>query len=343
MKRLTWMHLGFGLLLAVSARPGAAHTFLIEDLGNPGAAVIVPTDINRHGQVAGYLELVDGHRRAFLWTDGTFKVMSPLSGNTDSEGRGLNDQGKVVGLSWSGPRDGAKFNGVIWAPTYTRHLTSAGGDSVDLYDISNGGVIPGAVKRGDTWQAILWTPEGVWEIPYTERAVAVNERDEAVGWTLLGVEEKSSWLWHDGFFAEITRDFWDVDTRAVALNILGQVALNRRSDSRPETSAFRYTDRVYLSLGDLGGYVSEATAINDNGDVVGTSLTPEGYWHAFLFQDGVGLVDLNTQLPPESGWEVASANGINNRGQIVGTGSHNGEARAFRLTPLRTRPGSLRP
>lgn len=32
------------------------------------------------------------------------------------------------------------------------------------------------------------------------------------------------------------------------------------------------------------------------------------------------MLDLNTLLPPDSGWKLADAKGINNRGEIVGQG-----------------------
>ena len=47
-----------------------------------------------------------------------------------------------------------------------------------------------------------------------------------------------------------------------------------------------------------------------------------------------GLVtDLNTLIPPDSGWELQSAEDINNAGQIVGAGTIHGQHHAFLLTP----------
>jgi hypothetical protein len=52
------------------------------------------------------------------------------------------------------------------------------------------------------------------------------------------------------------------------------------------------------------------------------------------------MVDLNTALPPDSGWELLYARDINNRGQITGTGFFNGGYRAYVLTPI-PEPGSV--
>jgi hypothetical protein len=55
--------------------------------------------------------------------------------------------------------------------------------------------------------------------------------------------------------------------------------------------------------------------------------------HAF-FADTTGpIVDLNSLIPAASGWMLESAQGINNAGQIAGSGMHDGTLRAYRLTP----------
>jgi hypothetical protein len=48
------------------------------------------------------------------------------------------------------------------------------------------------------------------------------------------------------------------------------------------------------------------------------------------------MVDLNTTLVNPTGWQLTSANGINDYNQIVGTGIHNGQIRAFLLNPIST-------
>jgi len=66
-----------------------------------------------------------------------------------------------------------------------------------------------------------------------------------------------------------------------------------------------------------------AKAINNPGDIVGNSEAPGGGQHGFIYTNGK-LYDLNnwsfrdTSNNPLSGWEVESADGINDFGQIVG-------------------------
>jgi probable HAF family extracellular repeat protein len=62
---------------------------------------------------------------------------------------------------------------------------------------------------------------------------------------------------------------------------------------------------------------SVATAINRNGDVVGYAYSADYYTsHAFLYRKGV-LYDLNN-LVPNTGWTFTAANGINDKGQVIG-------------------------
>ena len=67
-------------------------------------------------------------------------------------------------------------------------------------------------------------------------------------------------------------------------------------------------------LGSLGGRGSAATAINERGQIVGTSATRSGKDHPFVWENG-RMTDLGT-LP---GTTSSSAVAINDRGVIVGT------------------------
>jgi len=134
----------------------------------------------------------------------------------------------------------------------------------------------------------------------------------------------------------------DLYSEAVAINASGQVvgcsySFTPFDDGMPvlwTPGRFGIMSTIYL--GGLPGYSSNCpTAINNLGQVVGNSHDyTTGVMTCFLWQKGV-IVDVNTLLPPGSGWTLTQANGINDKGQIVGTGliNGNGAEHAYLLTP----------
>ena len=87
-----------------------------------------------------------------------------------------------------------------------------------------------------------------------------------------------------------------------------------------------------------GNYPSYA-GINSQGLVVGTYWTDRGSSAFINSLDpksfAYGGLDLNTLLPPKSGWTLTSATGISDAGQIVGYGyDASGEFLPYELTPV---------
>jgi probable HAF family extracellular repeat protein len=93
------------------------------------------------------------------------------------------------------------------------------------------------------------------------------------------------------------------------------------------------TDLGY-PVGDVFGVAAD---INNHGQIVGLSAGDPSDWttyHALLWQNG-RMINLQTKIPANSGWQLLWALGINDRGQIVGVGFHQatGNLRACLLTP----------
>ncbi len=88
-----------------------------------------------------------------------------------------------------------------------------------------------------------------------------------------------------------------------------------------------------------GDAIALATGINDQGQVVGSTLDPNFNWsHAFIWQNNV-LTTLDTVFPASANLFPVMANKINERGQISGmaivhSGPHMGEIHAFLATPV---------
>jgi uncharacterized repeat protein (TIGR01451 family) len=120
---------------------------------------------------------------------------------------------------------------------------------------------------------------------------------------------------------------------AFAINSAGQIA-GQSDTANGETHAFLYSyaDGGMTDVGTLGGRTSSGWSLNEGGDVVGWSTLEGGYSHAFLYRDHA-IVDLNSLIPADSGWDLEGAFGFGDGGSIIGYGISNGEEHMFLLTP----------
>jgi probable HAF family extracellular repeat protein len=112
------------------------------------------------------------------------------------------------------------------------------------------------------------------------------------------------------------------------INAKGQVAFTEVI--RGEGRAMFYDGRVLEDIGTLGGATASVVAINDAGQIAGTSSTQtEGVFHAFRWSRATGMIDL---AGPGTGSSFAAD--INSKGWVTGTAAFpTSPGHAFRWTP----------
>jgi probable HAF family extracellular repeat protein len=82
--------------------------------------------------------------------------------------------------------------------------------------------------------------------------------------------------------------------------------------------AVRWKHGQILDLGTVDGDAcSRGRGINSTGQIVGGSSDCHNFLHAFVWEEGGPMLDLNTLIPPGSGLQLTNAININDRGEII--------------------------
>src|SRR4030095_471803 len=87
--------------------------------------------------------------------------------------------------------------------------------------------------------------------------------------------------------------------------------------------AFHFTGGVMTDLGTLGGHYSYGIGINNSNVIVGGSFldASDNVLRAFVYMDN-RMQDMHSLLDESgAGWVLTEARAINDKGQIVGTGT----------------------
>lgn len=313
----------------------------ITDLGSFAGNRSTATAINSWGQVVGYSRVNSTYDHAFFYTDGELRNIH-ADGGLQSFAWGLNDDGHVVG---SYQTSSGEMRGFLW--TADRSTEDLG----PLYarDINNLGQVTGFMTINGQYRAYVRSAEGILaDISPAGSShanpFAINNHGHVVGEAKFGMDEDGrAFLWEGSGEPIDLGSLWPgCGSRGFDINELGQVV------GYAATYAYgSLTGRAFLAskgnpmqdLGSLGGRRSLAAGINNQGHVVGFSEDVIGSERAFLYT-GSQMLDLNDLVLNGSAWELMRADGINDNGQIVGQGFHDGNLRAFLLTPI-PEPGSL--
>ena len=349
--------------LAVDAR--AAEYTLVP---LPRGFQLAPSGINNFGQIAGTVG-TGNSPRAHLWTpsapngtDGSFINLGTPPGGTESTSFAINDRGQVAGYGPVSIGAGRSTRSFLWSPAAPNGTTGTM-SLVGPTEVSSGPVSATAMNDAGqvlvrrNLQTILWTPNlpngptgANLELPPVPNdmffAWDINNAGQIVG---SGFDDALLWNRGTGGYVQAvplgTLRPGDASS-AAAINEAGQVVGSSGTGTEPGSRrhhAFLWTPATpngaagaMTDLGDLPGGedYSVASAVNNNGLVVGRSSAADDF-RAFLWTAETGMVDLNAQtISGGEGWLLTSANGVNDAGQIIGSGTFGGEVRTYLLTPV---------
>jgi probable HAF family extracellular repeat protein len=322
------------LCLALFAPAAHAQTYSVVDLGTLGGTASQAHGINAAGWVVGESVDANGQDHAFVYHDGHM-IDLDLAGSL-SAARAVNDAGQVGGYYY-----GKGYQAYLATDQKDSDLGTLGTAYSMTYAINAHGHAAGSSYTTDAREhAFLWDGHAMADLGTLggsySKAFGVNATDLVVGYAYL-----PNGVFHA--FSGRTTGLTDLGTlggiysSANAVNDAGQIAGYAYIQGNAKQHACLWLAGVAHDLGDLGGNFSDALALDgDATHVVGRATIPtkSGYlaYHAFLWSAGE-MKDLNTLLPAGSGWVLEEATGVNDAGQIVGAGTHNGHTRAFLLQP----------
>src|SRR3954452_6886163 len=217
-------------------------------------------------------------------------------------------------------------------------IASALGRSVAT-GINDAGQVVGTLDVGSSAEhAFVYTNGQMTDLGAFE-ASGINNTGQIVGSRAVGSSPPHAVLYSNGQVKDLGAlpGYSQSDGRGITN--AGQAV---GSSSGGFTHAFLYSNDQMMDLGTLGGTTSYAFAINDAGQVVGSSDVPTGlppYYsssHAFLYTNGY-MMDLNSLIDPGLGITLGSAVAINAERQIVANSDLSG-GRSYMLTPTSNVP-----
>ncbi len=280
----------------------------ITDLGTlEGGYESLAGAVNNRGQVAGaalntipdpFCLLAPGfcttQTRAFLWQNGAMQDLGALGTGNDALASFINEPGQIAGISYTNTTPSP----VTGLPTQDPFLWQ-NGTMLDL------GTLGGTLGS----------------------ATALNNRGEVVGQSnLAGDLIFHPFLWTKSRGMQDLGTFGGDTGTTEWINDAGEVVGKADLPGSQTHDAFLWKNGVLTDLGTLpGDACSLAYQVNSRGQVVGTSedqtlcSIPTGE-HAFLWEHGGPMVDLNSLIPPDSSLSLVFAFANNDRGEIAGIG-----------------------
>lgn len=307
---------GFPELRAVVWRNG-----VITDLGTlEGGTESAAATVNSHGQVVGlfsntvpdpYSLFIPGYQgRAFSWRGGVMQDLGTLGSGTDASAQFVNERGRVVG--WS----------------YTSSAANTSCPSVAFLAIGS------FIWDKDKGMTDLGTLGGDCTL-----ASGLNNEGTVVGNYVDDNQIQHGFVWKRGLIQDVGGSLGGDYSEVEGINDHGVIAGSAflAGNTTFHAAFWRQVGSV-TDVGVLGGdQCSFASAINAKTQIVGASIGDDCNFdnnaRAFLWEGG-SIFDLNALIPADSALHLQWARGINDRGEIAGSGlDPDGNVHAFLLIP----------
>lgn len=309
------------IVLTAAAHSTVAQQYqvtFLDDLGGNSRG----NSINNSNWVAGF-SLFAGipRRHAALWREGLITDLGTLGGpdkNSSVPWPVKNNRGILAGISQTNTPEP---NGETWSCA-----AFFGGQS-------------GYVCLGFVWQNNVMTPLYPFSGGNNSFATGVDNTGLVVGWAENGVHDTdcvgkqvlqfrpATWG-PGGQIQDLPLFEGDTSGAATAINNRGQIVgisgiCDQAVGRRTAKHALIWEKGTITNIGNLGAELwITPMAINDHGDIVGFGATDESdldgnFLRAFIWtrKDGIRQID----PLPIAGHVFSQANGINERGQVVGS------------------------
>lgn len=332
------MWVAVALILAPLA---AAQSYTVTDLGTLGGGNnSIPAAINDQGAVVGNATLSNGDQHAFVWTSTTgMRDLGTLGGAAAQSGaRGINGSGEVAGFSYLA--DGVTYRAFLWTTSAgMQDLGTLGGSYSVANGINDAGEVVGCAYLADgvSLHGFLWTAAaGMRDLGTlggdTSCAQGINQSGEVAGFSYLADKlTYHAFLWTQFGGIQDLGAFGGSNSLGCAINKSGAIA--GLGYAPPNTSqpvaALWTTNHRMRSL--ATGPNSIALGLNDSNQIVGYFGKNSGA--ALLWTSTGDAQNLNNLIPPNSGWSLIQAWGINRSGQITASGTIGSGTHAALLTP----------
>ena len=225
--------------------------------------------VNGAGDVVG-----GSNSRAFLVHNGTMTDLGP------GQATGINDFGEIVGSS-----QGAFLISSGGTRTTLPDLSSYGGGGFSSASgINNNHQIVGASDNASGYShAVMWSNGQITDLGTLggtqSAAYAINNFGQVTGWAHTASEATDVFLWSNGRMTDLGT--FGLDPVGEAINNHGVIV--GQSGNR----AWIWSNGTFQNLNNLippgsGFTLDNATAINDNGQIVANGKNSTGQEHAFL-------------------------------------------------------------